>query len=49
VQGGWLTKNALVVAETAADESLSTLDPFQLLDHRSYGETSVHTFGISPT
>ena len=47
--GGWLAKNALVVAETAADEALSTPQSFVLLDRRSYGETSVYTFGISPT
>jgi len=49
VQGGWLAKNALIVAETAADELLSAPSDFKLVDNRSYGETSVHTFGISPT
>jgi 16S rRNA (guanine966-N2)-methyltransferase len=48
-QGGWLAKNALIVAETAADEELSAPPGFKLLDRRRYGETSVHTFGISPT
>jgi 16S rRNA (guanine966-N2)-methyltransferase len=49
VQGGWLTKNALVIAEAAADESSPATPGLTCLDHRSYGETSVHTFGISPT
>ena len=49
VQGGWLTPSALVVAETAADESLIAPQSFRLVDRRSYGETTVHTFGISPT
>jgi len=48
-RGGWLTKNALIVAETAADEVLSSPPEFKIVDSRSYGETSVHTFGISPT
>jgi len=48
-QGGWLAKNALIVAETAADEFLSAPAGFKLFDSRSYGETTVHTFGISPT
>jgi 16S rRNA (guanine966-N2)-methyltransferase len=48
-QGGWLANNALVVAETAVDEALTVPQHFKLLDQRSYGQTSVHTFGISPT
>jgi 16S rRNA (guanine966-N2)-methyltransferase len=48
-RGGWLAKNALVIAETAAGESLPAPSGFRLVDTRSYGETSVHTFGISPT
>jgi 16S rRNA (guanine966-N2)-methyltransferase len=48
-QGGWLAKTALIVAETAADEVLSAPPEFKLVDSRSYGDTSVHTFGISPT
>jgi 16S rRNA (guanine966-N2)-methyltransferase len=49
VRGGWLVQNALVVAETAADEMLSASPDFKLFDRRRYGETAVHTFGISPT
>ena len=49
VQGAWLAKNALVIAETAADESLPASRGYMCVDSRSYGETSVHTFGISPT
>jgi 16S rRNA (guanine966-N2)-methyltransferase len=49
VRGGWLVRNALVVAETAADEMLSAPPEFKLLDRRTHGETAVHTFGISPT
>ena len=48
-QGGWLAKNALVIAEIATDELLTAPPAFKLVDSRSYGETSVHTFGISPT
>ena len=46
--GGWLVKEALIVVETASDETLSAPPSFRLLDLRSYGETTVHTFGISP-
>ena len=49
VRGNWLGKCALVVVETAADEALAAPDDFKLLDRRSYGETAIHTFGISPT
>ena len=35
--GGWLAKNALLVAETSADENLDVTG-FTLLDERSYGE-----------
>jgi 16S rRNA (guanine966-N2)-methyltransferase len=48
-QGGWLARNALIVAETAADELLTASPDFKCVDRRTYGETSVHTFGISPT
>ena len=48
-QGGWLARNALIVAETAADELLTASPDFKCVDRRTYGETSVHTFGISLT
>ena len=48
-RGGWLAKNALVIVETASDEALMAPQDFKLFDQRSYGDTSVHTFGISPT
>jgi 16S rRNA (guanine966-N2)-methyltransferase len=48
-QGDWLAKNALIIAETATDEVLSAPSSFKLVDNRSYGDTSVYTFGISPT
>lgn len=49
VGGNWLAKRALVVVETSADEELPIPQGLMLLDRRSYGETAVHTFGISPT
>lgn len=45
--GGWLAPNAVVLAETAADESLAAPDGFAALDSRSYGETQVHILGAS--
>jgi 16S rRNA (guanine966-N2)-methyltransferase len=44
--GGWLTANALVVAETGEDETLAP-EGFRLFDSRSYGETAVHMFAAS--
>jgi len=41
--GGWLTVDAIVVAETAEDETLAA-PGFRPLDSRSYGETAVHIF-----
>ena len=38
--GGWLRPNALIVAETDAEEPLDVPD-FSLLDERDYGETRV--------
>jgi 16S rRNA (guanine966-N2)-methyltransferase len=46
--GGWLSPNALAVAETAAEEELEPPQGFALLDCRIYGETAVHIFGASP-
>ena len=47
VAGGWLAPNALIVAETAKDELVSAPGSIRLLDSRTYGETSIHTFGVS--
>jgi len=42
--GGWLSPNALVVAETAEDEDVPSTDGFALADERSYGDTRVWFF-----
>lgn len=39
--GGWLAKEAILVAECAADEDVPGTDGFVMLDERSYGETRV--------
>ncbi len=39
--GGWLAKDAILVAECAADEDIPDTDGFVVLDERSYGETRV--------
>ena len=39
-EGGWLAPNAVLVAETAEDESIAVQD-FEVLDERVYGETRV--------
>lgn len=39
--GGWLTQNALLIAEAALDETITTPD-FALLDRRAYGDTQIH-------
>jgi 16S rRNA (guanine966-N2)-methyltransferase len=41
VEGGWLAVNALVIAETAADEPVPAGETFRLADQRLYGDTSV--------
>ncbi len=38
--GGWLSPNALVVAECAADEDV-TIDGFTILESRDYGDTRI--------
>lgn len=38
--GGWLAPNALIVAESAADETVAA-DGFTILDTREYGETRI--------
>ncbi len=40
VEGGWLAEGAVLIAETAADETLAP-DGFEILDQRVYGETRV--------
>ena len=46
--GGWLTPRALVIAEMAEDETTEAPPEFTLLDSRSYGETRLQTYGVSP-
>lgn len=40
-RGGWLAPNALIVAETAADEPGLAVEGFETRDERAYGETRV--------
>ncbi|MCC6919070.1 MAG: 16S rRNA (guanine(966)-N(2))-methyltransferase RsmD [Alphaproteobacteria bacterium] len=40
-EGGWLTPDALVLAETADDESDDPIPGFELQDTRTYGETRI--------
>jgi len=47
VDGGWLSPGAVVVAETAADETLPLPDGLQSLDTRRYGETALHILANS--
>jgi len=44
--GGWLAGNALIVAESAADETIDA-PGFTLLDERDYGETRVRFMRIA--
>lgn len=37
--GGWLAPNAIIVAETAEDETIPPTDGFTSLDDRLYGDT----------
>ena len=39
--GGWLTSPALVIAESAEDETIPPTDGFEKLDERVYGQTRV--------
>ncbi|MFT3997953.1 MAG: 16S rRNA (guanine(966)-N(2))-methyltransferase RsmD [Asticcacaulis sp.] len=39
--GGWLSPNALVVVEMAADEDLFATDLWQIIDSRTYGPAQV--------
>jgi 16S rRNA (guanine966-N2)-methyltransferase len=47
VEGGWLSSEAVVVAETATDESLPQPPGLVCLDTRRYGETAVHILASS--
>lgn len=44
VTGGWLTENAVLVVETAADEDAITAEGFVEEDCRTYGDTRVQFF-----
>ena len=46
-ENGWLGPGALAIAETAADEKLSALAGYRMLDTRAYGETAIHILGAS--
>ena len=37
----WISKNAIVVAETGVKEDLSIIDGFLILDRRKYGKTAI--------
>ncbi len=39
--GGWLAHDAIIVAETAEDETVPATDGFAILDDRLYGDTRV--------
>jgi 16S rRNA (guanine966-N2)-methyltransferase len=39
--GGWLTANAMIVAEYASDEAQPDVPGFETRDARSYGDTSI--------
>ncbi len=39
--GGWLNAGALVVAEAAEDETIPSVDGYELLDDRIYGDTRI--------
>jgi 16S rRNA (guanine966-N2)-methyltransferase len=39
--GGWLSANALVIAETGEDETVPSTDGFENIDERTYGDTRV--------
>lgn len=45
--GGWLAPGAVVVAETAADETLGAPAGLAPLDRRTYGETAIQIFTTS--
>jgi 16S rRNA (guanine966-N2)-methyltransferase len=39
--GGWLNANALIVAEAAEDEAMPTVEGYELLNDRVYGDTRI--------
>lgn len=39
--GGWLSEDAVIVAETAAEEDIPQADGFTVQDERTYGDTRV--------
>ena len=39
--GGWLSRNALIIAEMAEDEIIPSTDGFETIDERTYGDTRV--------
>ena len=39
--GGWLTPNALVMAEAAEDETMPSVAGYEILDDRTYGDTRI--------
>ena len=39
--GGWLATNAVLVVETAEDETVAPAEGFAVLDERTYGDTKV--------
>jgi len=39
--GGWLNANALIVAEAAEDEAIPTVEGYETLDDRIYGDTRI--------
>lgn len=40
-EGGWLAENAVLVVETAEDETLPAAEGFSSLEERTYGDTKV--------
>jgi len=49
VAGGWLAERALLVAETAEDETFDPPDGFAVLDTRTYGDTVVRLITFTPS
>ncbi len=47
-EGGWLAADAVLVVETAEDETIAT-ERFDVLDERSYGDTRVTFLKSKPT
>ncbi|HVU19159.1 MAG TPA: 16S rRNA (guanine(966)-N(2))-methyltransferase RsmD [Rhizomicrobium sp.] len=42
--GGWLTPNAVIVCETAEDETIPAVESFHLESERTYGDTRVRFY-----